>query len=133
MGNIDPMFLDCLEDELPSVTFDDKPADPTDLVETYENCTSINLLGRKKKKSLTLTPKVTSTIPETNLLDSNSKSSENLTSPNDISSTILRRLLTTPESEATKRAEKLALKKAKKSAEEEEQNAKKSSSSVSPR
>ena len=131
--NIDPMFLDCLEDELPSVTFDDKPADPTDLVETYENCTSINLLGRKKKKSLTLTPKVTSTIPETNLLDSNSKSSENLTSPNDISSTILRRLLTTPESEAAKRAEKLALKKAKKSAEEEEQNAKKSSSSVSPR
>merc|ERR1712241_969974 len=41
--NIDPMFLDCLEDELPSVTFDDKPADPTELVHTYENCTSINL------------------------------------------------------------------------------------------
>ena len=43
--NIDPMFLDCLEDELPSVTFDDKPADPTELVHTYENCTSINLLN----------------------------------------------------------------------------------------
>merc|ERR1711874_37152 len=92
----------------------------------------INLLGRKKKKSLTITPIVTSTIPETNLLDNNSKSSENLVSPNDISSTILRRLLTTPESEAAKRAEKLALKKAKKSAEGQSEQVKKSSSSNSP-
>merc|ERR1712184_125372 len=87
--------------------------------------------------SLTLTtPIVTSTIPETNLLDSNSKSSENgLTSPNDISSTILRRLLTTPESEAAKRAEKLAQKKAQKKAQksaEQREQAKKSSSSNSP-
>jgi hypothetical protein len=50
-SNIDPSFLDLLEDELPIVTFDDTPPETLDIIENYDQCTSINLFNRRKKKS----------------------------------------------------------------------------------
>ena len=93
-SNVDPMFLDCLEEELPSVTFDDQPKDTLDLINTYDKCSSINLLGRKKKRSLPnlQNPEDNSRRSVPNLEDSNS---ENLVicHSSDPQSTILRRLL----------------------------------------
>merc|ERR1719361_3270116 len=51
--NVDPVFLDCLEDELPSVTFDDPNRsvnDPMEWISTYDQCTSINLFSNSKGK-----------------------------------------------------------------------------------
>ena len=52
-SHVDPVFLDCLEDELPSVTFDDpirSNNDPMKWINTYDQCTSINLFSKKNKK-----------------------------------------------------------------------------------
>ena len=109
-SNIDPSFLDLLEDELPIVTFDDSPPDTMEIIDNYDQCTSINLFNRRKKKSLNSSVQnpVTSTMAETNLLDKNSENS--LVSPTNASSTILRRLLETPETKAAERAAKKAKK-----------------------
>ena len=109
-SNIDPSFLDLLEDELPIVTFDDTPPDTMELIDNYDQCTSINLFNRRKKKSLNSSVQnpVTSTMAETNLLDKNSENS--LVSPTNANSTILRRLLETPESKAAERVAKKAKK-----------------------
>ena len=109
-SNIDPSFLDLLEDELPIVTFDDTPPDTMEIIDNYDQCTSINLFNRRKKKSLNSSVQnpVTSTMAETNLLDKNSENS--LVSPTNANSTILRRLLETPETKAAERAAKKAKK-----------------------
>ena len=109
-SNIDPSFLDLLEDELPIVTFDDTPPDTMEIIDNYDQCTSINLFNRRKKKSLNSSVQnpMTSTMAETNLLDKNSENS--LVSPTNASSTILRRLLETPETKAAERAAKKAKK-----------------------
>merc|ERR1719340_398762 len=82
-----------------------------ELVSSFEKCTSINLYGRKKKKSFSLSspqmPPITSTIAETNLID-NKNSENNLVSSDSAQSTILRRLLTTPETKAAEKAAKKA-------------------------
>merc|ERR1712051_212457 len=108
--NIDPSFLDLLEDELPIVTFDDTPPDTMEIIDNYDQCTSINPFNRRKKKSLNSSVQnpVTSTMAETNLLDKNSENS--LVSPSNANSTILRRLLETPETKAAERAAKKAKK-----------------------
>ena len=47
-SNVDAVLLDCLEDELPSVTIDEEVpgSDPMDLIREYENCNSL-VLGRR--------------------------------------------------------------------------------------
>ena len=47
-SNVDAVLLDCLEDELPSVTLDEEVpgSDPMDLIREYEGCTSL-VLGRR--------------------------------------------------------------------------------------
>merc|ERR1719464_783292 len=79
-----------------------------EIIDNYDQCTSINLFNRRKKKSLNSSVQnpVTSTMAETNLLDKNSENS--LVSPTNANSTILRRLLETPETKAAERAAKKA-------------------------
>ena len=84
-SNVDPVFLDCLEDELPSVVFDEHhpKLDTMDLINDFDQCTSINLFKKKQKRKEIMESAVAS----------DSEAATPLASK-DASSTILRRLLT---------------------------------------
>ena len=87
-SNVDPVFLDCLEDELPSVVFDEHhpKLDTMDLINDFDQCTSINLFKKKQKR------KDQSVVESVAASDSEAVSTP--VSSKDPSSTILRRLLT---------------------------------------
>jgi antitoxin component of MazEF toxin-antitoxin module len=101
-SNVDPVLLDCLEDELPSVTFDDfvPGSDPMELANTYDKCTSINLFAKKKKGPH---PKKSLQQQQEKLILEQEEAEQEEINENlvichskDPSSTILRRLLTHP-------------------------------------
>lgn len=92
--NIDPMFLDCLEEELPSVTFDEEPPDALDLVANYEKCTNLDReMFKKKRKS--------------KVIERPEPEPEESCHSKDPQSTILRRLLTSDSIKANKKAKTL--------------------------
>ena len=113
-SHVDPVFLDCLEDELPSVTFDDpirSNNDPMKWINTYDQCTSINLFSKKNKKfSQKHIANSNSTPPASEEKikkerDSSIDENESLVishSKDAASATILRRLLTDSGSKNTK-------------------------------
>jgi hypothetical protein len=45
--NVDPVLLDCLEDELPTVPVEDLLTDPLDLLDTYSRCTSMAVCNKR--------------------------------------------------------------------------------------
>ena len=53
-SNVDPVLLDCLEDELPSVTLDDEVpgSEPLELISNFESCNSISFGSARWKKRL---------------------------------------------------------------------------------
>lgn len=60
--NVDPVLLDCLEDELPTVPVDDLLSDPLDLLETYSRCTSMAVCNKRwLKPSKPSKPETTTT------------------------------------------------------------------------
>ena len=110
--NVDPVFLDCLEDELPSVTFDDPNRsinDPMEWIGTYDQCTSINLFSNNKgvgKKKFSARGGGGNGSPNAAAIEKGRDSSlENDDLPVDpkCQPTILRRLLTSPDSDNNKK------------------------------
>ena len=105
-SNIDPVFLDCLEDELPSVTFEDpiRSNDPMEWIDTYDQCTSINFLSKKSKKLAKMIAAAEAEKEKATNRDS-SLENENLVvcHSKDPQSTILRRLLTSSGAESPSR------------------------------
>ena len=88
-SNVDPVFLDCLEDELPSVVFDEHhpKLDTMDLINDFDQCTSINLFKKKQKRKEVIESALASDS-EAAITAATSSASK------DPNSTILRRLLT---------------------------------------
>jgi len=110
--NVDPVFLDCLEDELPSVTFDDPNRsinDPMEWIGTYDQCTSINLFSNSKGKNKKFSSRGGSMMsPQAASISEKQRDSSLDTNDDDnipvnvdpkCQPTILRRLLTSPDSD----------------------------------
>ena len=110
--NVDPVFLDCLEDELPSVTFDDPNRsinDPMEWIGTYDQCTSINLFSNSKGKNKKFSSRGGSMMsPQAASISEKQRDSSLDTIDDDnipvnvdpkCQPTILRRLLTSPDSD----------------------------------
>ena len=110
--NVDPVFLDCLEDELPSVTFDDPNRsinDPMEWISTYDQCTSINLFSNSKGKNKKFSSRGGSMMsPQAASISEKQRDSSLDTNDDDnipvnvdpkCQPTILRRLLTSPDSD----------------------------------
>ena len=89
-GNVDNVLLDCLEDELPSVTIDEEELTILSILNDYQSCDSLKLCNsrwmRPKKKAV---PYSTPIVPKAQIQNGNgSESSEDLTEEEDVSSEV---------------------------------------------